>query len=91
MLAENIIAVLMVQSETRHRAHLAGVLSAATWLVAIAATTISVSTLGGHDTVRKALVIAFVSAANYAGTVLGTRFGDRWAPDVRVRHGRHGE
>src|SRR5579883_591510 len=78
MLAQDIIAVPLTQAEARNRAHLAGLLDTVGWLVAIATTSISVTTLLGHNIARKVAVIVAVSAANYIGTVIGTKLGKRF-------------
>ncbi len=77
MLAQDVIAAPLAQAEARNRAHLAGLLDTAGWLVAIATTTISVTELQGHSLTRKVAVIGAVSAANYVGTVVGTKLGRR--------------
>ena len=78
MLAQDIVAVPLTQAEARNRAHLAGILDTVGWLVAITTTFVSVNTLQGRDLAAKVLVVAFVSVANYAGTVLGTKIGARY-------------
>ena len=78
MLAQDIIAVPLTQAEARNRAHLAGILDTAGWLVAITTTFISVDALQGHNTAEKVWVILLVSGANYVGTLLGTKVGARY-------------
>lgn len=81
MLIQDILAVPLTQAEARNRAHIAGLLDTAGWLVAITTTFLSVDTLSGHDFARKVGVIVGVSAANYVGTVLGTKLGKRFVKE----------
>lgn len=78
MIAQDIIAVPLVQAEARNRAVLAGILDTLGWLVMITTTYISVNTLQGHDTKEKVLVIVAVSCANFIGTYTGTKLGARY-------------
>jgi hypothetical protein len=81
MFAQDLIAVPLVQAESRTQAHLAGLLDTVGWLVAIATTFISVNTLQGHNTTEKVLVIVLVSGANYLGTLTGTKLGKRFVKE----------
>ena len=81
MFVQDLIAVPLVQAEARNKAHLAGLLDTVGWLVAIATTFISVNTLQGHSLSAKVWVIALVSGANYAGTLMGTRLGRRFVKE----------
>lgn len=78
MFAQDVLSALLTQAEARNRAHLAGLLDSFAWIAAIATTTLSVSTLQGHDLGRQVAVVLAVSAANYLGTVAGTQMGARW-------------
>lgn len=78
MFGQDLVSVILVQAEARNRAHLAGLMDTVGWLLAITTTSISVSTLTGHGAItQKVLVVGLVSIANYAGTVTGTRIGER--------------
>lgn len=81
MFLQDIIAVPLTQAEARNKAHLAGLLDTLGWLVAIATTFISVNTLQGDDIVAKVLVIVLVSCANYFGTLVGTKIGQRYVKE----------
>lgn len=80
MFVQDILSTMLVQAEARNRAHLAGLLDSLAWVAAISTTTLSVSTLEGHDFGRQVVVVIAVSAANYFGTVAGTKIGARWLP-----------
>ena len=95
MLAQDVLATLLVQAQARNKAHLAGILDVIAWILAITTTSISVTTLSGHNLTAKILVVGFVSVANYAGSVLGVKLGERYvhmtAPHrTGVRLPRHG-
>ncbi len=77
MLAQDILAVLMVQAEARNRASLAGLLDCAQWGAAISTTTISVTALQGHSAPLKTAVVLAVTAANFAGSWAGVQIGRR--------------
>ncbi len=81
MFAQDVISVPLTQAEARNRAHLAGLLDTAGWLVAITTTFVSVDTLQGHSLSAKVLVILLVSASNYFGTVTGTKLGKRFVKE----------
>lgn len=81
MFLQDLLSVPLTQAEARNRAHLAGVLDTACYLVAITSTFVAVDTLQGHSLVAKALVIILVSAANYSGTLLGTKLGKRFVKE----------
>lgn len=74
------LSTLLVQAEARNRAHLAASLDSLGWLAAICTTTLSVSTLQGHDLGTKVAVVLAVTAANYVGTLAGTLVGKRFIP-----------
>lgn len=64
-------------AEAREMGWLAGALDMAGWYVSIGTTTISVSSLEGHDTAKKIYVLIFVGLANMIGTKLGQVTGSR--------------
>jgi hypothetical protein len=77
MVASDVLATIMVQAEAANLGWLAGFCDTAGWYVAIATTTISVTSLSGHDTARKIWVLGLVGAANLFGTKLGQVTGKR--------------
>lgn len=81
MACQDILATIMVVSESKGRAHLAATMDTLEWFCQITCTAVSVVTLttGSWDD-RGAVVIA-VSIANYAGTYTGTRLGHRLTRD----------
>lgn len=87
MVLADIVATLEVQAESRNRGQLAGLLDVVGWLVSITTTTTSVTALQGNNFGLKVAVVLAVSAANYAGTVVGTWLGKRWVkadPDATI-------
>jgi len=87
MVVQDILAVCMTQAEARNRRSMAGALDVIAWLAAIATTSISVSTLQGHNTTEKVLVLVSVSLANFVGSYSGTAIGERFIkpmPDPEV-------
>ena len=78
MLIQDILGVLLVDAESRGHGWMAGGLDSASWLLAIATTTISVTALQGHSLGQKAEVLVAVSAANVIGSRLGVYFGERF-------------
>lgn len=78
MIVQDVLSTAQTQANNRSRASLSGLLDMASWLVTISTTTISVSALQGSDMAKKVAVVASVSAANYAGSVLGVKLGDRF-------------
>lgn len=81
MFIQDVLSTLLVQAEARNRAHLAASLDSLGWIAAIATTTLSVSTLQGHDLGAKIAVVLAVTVANYLGTLAGTLVGKRFIPD----------
>jgi hypothetical protein len=81
MVLSDLIAVPLVQAEARDKAHLAGMLDTAGWLVTITTTFLSVNALQGHSFSTKVWVVTLVSGANYIGTLTGTKLGKRWIKD----------
>jgi hypothetical protein len=77
MVISDLLATIMVMAEAREMGWLAGFLDMACWYVSIATTSISVTTLAGHDTTEKILVLLLVGAANVFGTKLGQVTGSR--------------
>jgi len=84
MLVNDIMAVLLVQSEARNRAGLAAIFDSVMWLASISTTTISVTALQGHHLGTKALVIAAVEIANVAGCYLGVASGKRYVKEEKT-------
>ena len=75
MLIQNVLGVLTIQAEARNRTWLAGILDSFCWFCSISTTTISVTTLQGHDFGKKVIVVAMVTVANLLGTALGVTLG----------------
>jgi hypothetical protein len=78
MVASDIFGTLLTQAQARNKAALAGWCDTAGWLVAIFTTSWSVAAVNGHDTAKKFVVLAAVSAANFVGSYAGTKIGARW-------------
>lgn len=77
MVCTDVLSVVLVQAEAANRGWLAGICDTACWYVGIATTTISVSTLDGHNTAAKIWVLVLVGIANLLGTKLGQVTGKR--------------
>lgn len=77
MVVTDVLGTIMVQAEAANRGWLAGCCDTLGWYVSIATTTISVTTLAGHDTAKKVWVLVLVGAANLLGTKLGQVTG-KW-------------
>ena len=77
MVVQDILNIAQTQANNRGKAHLSGLLDMASWLVTISTTTMTVTSLQGHDMARKIAIVGAVSAANYVGSVLGVKIGDR--------------
>jgi hypothetical protein len=77
MIVQDVLSVLLTQAETRQRAKLAGLLDALGWLVGIYTINWSLNAIGSHDLVLRYVVIGAVTAANFIGSYLGTKIGDR--------------
>lgn len=78
MVCQDIIAVLEVQSEARNRPVLTGFLDALKWFAGITTTSISVTTLQGHNLHQKVLVVVAVSFANFIGSFTGVMIGKKY-------------
>lgn len=78
MLVQDVISVILVQAEAANRGWLAGLMDMLGWYVGIATTTISVTSLQGHDTSQKVEVLVLVGAANVFGTKLGQVVGQHF-------------
>jgi len=84
MLITDVLGVVMVQAEARNRGWLAGLCDCAQWLVGITTTTVAVTTLQGHSTTQKIVVVVLVSAANILGTKLGQIIGSHFVTDQTI-------
>lgn len=85
MVVADILATIMVMAEAKERGWLAGLLDMAGWYVGIATTTISVSSLEGHNTMQKVYVLVFVGLANVVGTKLGQVTGSKLLKSKTLR------
>jgi hypothetical protein len=77
MVIQDLLAVLLVQAESRDRAVLSGVLDSLMWPAGMVTTAISVTALQGHHTGLKAEVFAAVTVANFAGSAAAVWIGKR--------------
>jgi hypothetical protein len=75
MVATDVLGTVMVMAEAKERGWLAGIMDCLGWYVSILTTTISVTSLQGHDTTQKVWVLVLVGAANIFGTKLGVVTG----------------
>src|SRR5689334_20545392 len=99
MLAQNVLAVFLVQAEARNRALLAGVLDCLMWPAGMITTTITVTALQGHHAGLKGEVTAAVTLANFVGSSAAVRLGRRFIRARRrwngtatsAEHGGHGD
>lgn len=82
MVLQDILGVAQTQANARDRAQLSGFLDMVSWLVALYTTFISLDALNGHDLVLKISVIVSVSVANYVGSVLGVKLGQKYIKAV---------
>lgn len=85
MVGQDILAVLMVQSENRGRGWMAGILDGGMWVFALATYHFSLNALNGQSTHQKVVVILAVTAANIVGSKTGQVLGDRFFPPRRDR------
>lgn len=81
MFLQDLLGVGLVQAEARNKANLAAIFDSLGYFAALATMAISINAVNGGSLSEKALVLGFVSVANYAGTYLGVRLGKRWIPD----------
>jgi hypothetical protein len=77
MILADVLSTIMVMAEAKERGWLAGLLDMAAWYVSIATTSISVTTLSGHNTVGKIYVLVLVGLSNVVGTKTGQMCGSR--------------
>jgi hypothetical protein len=87
MVANDILAVCLVQAEARNHALLSGCLDCVMWLASIATTTISVTALQSHHFSLKVIVVVAVTLANMAGSIAGVRIGKRYIREQRCACG----
>lgn len=74
MIAQDILGARMVQAEADRRAVVAGLLDMAGWLCTILTLSWSLGSITKHGwTAESYTIIAFVSAANFIGTYVGTK------------------
>lgn len=78
MVLQDCIAVVMVQAEAKNLGWTAGLMDMLGWYVGIATTTISVTSLQGHNTGQKIWVLGLVGLANIFGTKGGQLLGQRF-------------
>ena len=85
MVASNILSTALTQASARNRANLSGILDTLCWGVSLTTTFISLDALNGNNLALKAAVILSVSAANYIGSVLGVKVGQKYIKGVLDR------
>lgn len=85
MVLQDIISVILVQAEAANRGWLAGICDMFGWYLAIATTSISVTSLQGHSLSQKIWVLALVGAANIVGTKSGQVLGKRLLKQMNAR------
>ena len=76
MIVQDVLGSCMVMFEAANRKWWAGLCDTFGWYVGISTTTISVTSLQGHNMTQKVLVLVFVGTANLFGTALGVASGD---------------
>lgn len=81
MLFQDVLAVLLVQAESRGKGLRSGVLDAAMWICGVVTNHYALNTLNGHNLMSTVVVVTLVSAANIAGCILGNRIGKKYFPD----------
>ena len=74
MVFQDILGVCMVQAEARNHGLIAGLCDAGMWLFGL----ISIGSALNHHGGERWLIIAFVSAANIIGSILGVRIGKKF-------------
>lgn len=77
MVVDDILAVLLVQSESRNRPVMAGVLDSIMWLASMIVTVTTVTTMQSHHTSTKVLVVCAITLANFTGSLVGVQIGKR--------------
>ncbi len=77
MVADDILAVTLVQAEARNRATLAGILDSCMWIFSMIVTVTTVDVMQGHHTSTKVLAIGAITLANFTGSLIGVRIGRR--------------
>lgn len=81
MVVQDSLAALKYQAAARNKGVTAALADVITWLMSITSTTIAAFTLHGHSIANKIEVIAFISAANIIGNLLGIRLGKKFIKD----------
>ena len=81
LVVANICSALMVQAESRNRAHLAGAFEGGWGLLYIVAAKYTLVGINPHDPTGTVFVLINVFAGNYVGAYLGTKAGEKWVHD----------
>lgn len=89
MIIQDILGTLLVQANARDRAVLSGFLDSLGWFAGIITTTLSVTAIQGHDWPAKITMCAFVTAANFGGSYIGVKVGERFLKVKPRREGKH--
>jgi hypothetical protein len=77
MLCQDIIGTILTITAAKGKAALTGALDSLGWFAAIGTTVWSVNALNGHSLSTKLWVFALVSVANFAGSYLGVKIGQK--------------
>ena len=85
MLVTDVVATVMVMAEAKEMGWTAGLLDMVGWYVSITTTSISVSTLSGHNTMDKVWVLLLVGGSNVFGTKLGQITGSHFLKSKQQR------
>jgi len=81
LVVANVCSALMVQAESRNRAHLAGAFEGGWGLLYIIAAKYTLVGINVHDPLGTTIMLVNVFAGNYFGAYLGTKAGERWVHD----------
>ena len=77
MVADDILATLLVMAEARDRAVLAGILDSIMWLFSMVVTFTTITVLQGHHLDTKVLAVCAITLANFTGSMAGVQIGKR--------------
>jgi hypothetical protein len=81
MIVQDSLAVIKYQAASRNQGAIAAFADVIIWIVSITSTTIAAFTFHGHNLMAKIAVVAFVSAANIGGNLIGVKLGRKYVKD----------
>lgn len=88
MVLADIISVGQTQAEARGRANLAGILDTVGYFAGLVTTFLAIDSLNGNDMTKKIAIIGAVSVANYLGSWMGVKIGEKYikvqAPEAEI-------